>query len=115
MKIKYAHLVSPNGESFQGFWVMDHCNQPLNTKPFATKHDAQVWNGKIETWGDVAQFVEAHELPFKVERWNMSLRGTLVDFADSIMGDETASTVHTAREIVLNAAYEMGKIPVPFK
>ncbi len=43
MLIRYAHLASPQGESFQGFWVMDSSHQPMHARPFATKHDAQVF------------------------------------------------------------------------
>lgn len=113
MLIRYAHLASPQGESFQGFWVMDHTNQPIHSLPFATKRDAQVFAGTIKTWGDVAQFVDAHALPFKVIRFNMSNRGVLVDSACEFNGDDCAHDVYTAREVVLTAAYEMGKLPVP--
>jgi len=36
--------------------------------------------GLIEmTWAKVQEFINKHSLPYKVERYNMSLRGTLID------------------------------------
>lgn len=39
-QIKYAELMSPRGEGFQGFWVMDEKNQPIHDKPFQTRQAA---------------------------------------------------------------------------
>lgn len=39
-KIKWAHLSSPKGESFQGFWVMFQ-GQPIHDHPFNTKDQAK--------------------------------------------------------------------------
>lgn len=40
MHIRWAHLVSPQGESFQGFWIMSANRQPVITHPFETKKAA---------------------------------------------------------------------------
>lgn len=38
----YAQLVSPNGEGFQGFWVMDPMDgQPIHSRPFKTLKQAK--------------------------------------------------------------------------
>lgn len=33
----------------------------------------------MRTWADVQRFIELHSLPYKVQRFNMSLRGVLID------------------------------------
>ena len=33
----------------------------------------------MKTWGAIQAFIAKHSLPYKVIRWNMSLRGCLVD------------------------------------
>lgn len=108
LRVKWLHLASPRGESFQGFWVVDSNDQPQHDKPFATQRTAQVWKGDICTWGDVAEFVALHSLPFKVMRFNMSNAGRLVD----TVGDElAASDLYTAREVVIFTAREEHKLP----
>jgi hypothetical protein len=108
-KIKYGHKVSPQGESFQGFWIED--DSMMVAKPFPTKKDAQVYLGRnIQTWGDLAQFIALRSLPYKVVRFNMSMRSILVD---AIANEPAADNLYAAREIVLNTAYETGVVPVP--
>lgn len=41
LKIKWAHLSSPRGEGFQGFWIMTPSGQPINQRPFETKDQAK--------------------------------------------------------------------------
>jgi hypothetical protein len=107
--IKYAHKVSPQGESFQGFWIEEN-DSLLVAKPFATKKEAQAYLGRnIQSWGDLAQFIELRSLPYKVVRFNMSSRGVLVD---TIASETAADNLYAAREIVLNTACEMRIIPV---
>ena len=39
VEIKWAHLVSPRGESFQGFWILKN-ETPVTEKPFTTAEEA---------------------------------------------------------------------------
>lgn len=41
LKIRWAHLTSPRGEGFQGFWIMTPNGQPINDRPFETKDAAK--------------------------------------------------------------------------
>ena len=47
----------------------------------------------MKTWSDVQRFIDARKLAFKVERYNMSLRGTL-----TLDGKFVAGTVKTAEK-----------------
>jgi len=51
----------------------------------------------VKTWSDVQSFITKHDLPFNVIRFNMSLRGVLVD---SISDESIAYDFRTAQEIV---------------
>lgn len=33
----------------------------------------------MRTWADVQRFIDHHSMPYKVQRFNMSLAGVLVD------------------------------------
>ncbi len=43
------------------------------------------------TWSKVQSFIDKHSLPYKVERFNMSLRGVLVDTFTKDAVEYTAS------------------------
>jgi len=47
----------------------------------------------MKTWGDVQAFCEKHSLPYRVMRWNLSMRGCLID---SYNGSAVAYTVRDA-------------------
>lgn len=47
----------------------------------------------MKTWEDVISFISKHQLPYKVERFNMSLRGALVSTFD---GQAVAYTIKDA-------------------
>jgi hypothetical protein len=47
----------------------------------------------MKTWADVKLFIAKHNLPYKVEQFNMSLRGVLVSTFD---GEAVAYTVKDA-------------------
>jgi hypothetical protein len=47
----------------------------------------------MKTWADVKLFIAKHNLAFKVERYNMSLRGTL-----TLDGEFVAGTVKVAEK-----------------
>jgi hypothetical protein len=38
--VKWAHLVSPYGGAFQGFWLMNSNGQPTHPRPFETRKEA---------------------------------------------------------------------------
>lgn len=37
----------------------------------------------MRTWGAIQAFIDRHGLPYRVERWNMSLRGCLINDFDN--------------------------------
>lgn len=47
----------------------------------------------MKSWADVVTFIDKHQLPLKVERFNISLRGCLVSLST---GDAIAYTVKDA-------------------
>ena len=47
----------------------------------------------MKTWSQIQAFITRHSLPYKVERYNMSLAGTLVD---TYTGGAVAYTVKDA-------------------
>jgi hypothetical protein len=51
----------------------------------------------MKTWSDVQTFIDAHSLPYKVIRWNMSLRGVLVD---ALTNDSVMHTVKDAATFI---------------
>ena len=50
LTIKWAHLVSPRGESRQGFWVLDHGEPVTETACFDTKEQAEEWVHSFNWW-----------------------------------------------------------------
>lgn len=60
--VQWAHLTSPQGESFQGFWVMrDH--QPLNQQPYETREDALTARIALDKIDSIGQYLLTHDVP----------------------------------------------------
>jgi len=51
----------------------------------------------MKTWADVQSFVNRHELPYTIIRFNMSREGRLVD---RFSGESVADSVKTAERVV---------------
>lgn len=58
----------------------------------------------MKSWAEIQALVEKHSLPFKVQRWNMSLRGVLVH-------DSGVSVAHNVKDASLAIdAYRVGEL-----
>ncbi|MGB8030342.1 MAG: hypothetical protein WCF30_11840 [Terracidiphilus sp.] len=50
----------------------------------------------MKSWSGIQQFIAKHNLPYKVERWNMSLRGVLVtSYGDAVIAHTVKDAAKT--------------------
>ena len=78
-KIEYAHKCSPNGESFQGWWVIGYDGQPINQRPLPSKKAAQAYS----ILDRISEHILAHAN--SIEMWREETDGDSFEHAFNIV------------------------------